>query len=64
MANKEEVDPITRAIWEMIYREANKGATIFVTPTKLMDRGRIFVIGVSIYGSGENWEALDTPKEP
>ncbi len=54
------VDPITRRqFWEMIYREANKGKTIFVT-THYMDEAE-YCDRVSIMVAGKI-EALDTPK--
>lgn len=54
------VDPITRRqFWEMIYAEANKGTTIFVT-THYMDEAE-YCDRVSIMVEG-NIEALDTPK--
>ncbi len=54
------VDPITRRqFWEMIYREANKGVTIFVT-THYMDEAE-YCDRVSIMVEGKI-EALDTPK--
>ena len=54
------VDPITRRqFWNMIYREANKGKTIFVT-THYMDEAE-YCDRVSIMVEG-NIEALDTPK--
>lgn len=54
------VDPITRRqFWEMIYREANKGVTIFVT-THYMDEAE-YCDRVSIMVAGKI-EALDTPK--
>ena len=53
------VDPITRRqFWEMIYREANKGVTIFVT-THYMDEAE-YCDRVSIMVEGKI-EALDTP---
>ncbi len=55
------VDPITRRqFWEMIYREANKGTTIFVT-THYMDEAE-YCDRVSIMVEGKI-EALDTPKK-
>ena len=54
------VDPITRRqFWEMIYREANNGKTIFVT-THYMDEAE-YCDRVSIMVEGKI-EALDTPK--
>ena len=54
------VDPITRRqFWEMIYAEAHKGTTIFVT-THYMDEAE-YCDRVSIMVEG-NIEALDTPK--
>lgn len=54
------VDPITRRqFWEMIYREASKGVTIFVT-THYMDEAE-YCDRVSIMVEGKI-EALDTPK--
>ena len=54
------VDPITRRqFWEMIYREANRGVTIFVT-THYMDEAE-YCDRVSIMVAGKI-EALDTPK--
>lgn len=54
------VDPITRRqFWEMIYREANNGKTIFVT-THYMDEAE-YCDRVSIMVAGKI-EALDTPK--
>ena len=55
------VDPITRRqFWEMIYAEANKGTTIFVT-THYMDEAE-YCDRVSIMVDG-TIEALDTPKK-
>jgi len=55
------VDPITRRqFWEMIYAEANKGTTIFVT-THYMDEAE-YCDRVSIMVEGRI-EALDTPKK-
>ena len=55
------VDPITRRqFWEMIYREASKGVTIFVT-THYMDEAE-YCDRVSIMVEGII-EALDTPKK-
>lgn len=55
------VDPITRRqFWEMIYREASKGVTIFVT-THYMDEAE-YCDRVSIMVEGRI-EALDTPKK-
>ncbi|MCK0189628.1 ABC transporter ATP-binding protein [Arenibacter sp. F20364] len=54
------VDPITRRqFWEMIYMEANRGVTIFVT-THYMDEAE-YCDRVSIMVAGKI-EALDTPK--
>jgi len=54
------VDPITRRqFWEMIYKSANKGTTIFVT-THYMDEAE-YCDRVSIMVNGKV-EALDTPK--
>jgi len=54
------VDPITRRqFWEMIYAEAHKGTTIFVT-THYMDEAE-YCDRVSIMVEG-SIEALDTPK--
>ncbi|WP_026709990.1 ABC transporter ATP-binding protein [Flavobacterium filum] len=54
------VDPITRRqFWEMIYAEAHKGTTIFVT-THYMDEAE-YCDRVSIMVDGVI-EALDTPK--
>lgn len=54
------VDPITRRqFWEMIYAEAHKGTTIFVT-THYMDEAE-YCDRVSIMVEGEI-EALDSPK--
>jgi ABC-2 type transport system ATP-binding protein len=54
------VDPITRRqFWEMIYKSANKGTTIFVT-THYMDEAE-YCDRVSIMVNGKI-EALDTPK--
>ena len=55
------VDPITRRqFWEMIYKSANNGTTIFVT-THYMDEAE-YCDRVSIMVDGKI-EALDTPKE-
>jgi len=55
------VDPITRRqFWEMIYHEASKGVTIFVT-THYMDEAE-YCDRVSIMVEGKI-EALDTPKK-
>ncbi|SFN66134.1 ABC-2 type transport system ATP-binding protein [Bizionia echini] len=55
------VDPITRRqFWEMIYRAAHQGTTIFVT-THYMDEAE-YCDRVSIMVSGKI-EALDTPKK-
>lgn len=54
------VDPITRRqFWEMIYEQANKGTTLFVT-THYMDEAE-YCDRVSIMVEGQI-EALDTPK--
>ena len=54
------VDPITRRqFWEMIYKSANKGTTIFVT-THYMDEAE-YCDRVSIMVKGKI-EALDSPK--
>jgi len=54
------VDPITRRqFWEMIYAEAHKGTTLFVT-THYMDEAE-YCDRVSIMVEGKI-EALDTPK--
>jgi len=54
------VDPITRRqFWEMIYKTANNGTTIFVT-THYMDEAE-YCDRVSIMVDGKI-EALDTPK--
>jgi ABC-2 type transport system ATP-binding protein len=54
------VDPITRRqFWEMIYKTANNGTTIFVT-THYMDEAE-YCDRVSIMVNGKI-EALDTPK--
>ena len=54
------VDPITRRqFWEMIYKAANNGTTIFVT-THYMDEAE-YCDRVSIMVNGKI-EALDTPK--
>jgi len=54
------VDPITRRqFWEMIYAEAHKGTTLFVT-THYMDEAE-YCDRVSIMVEGQI-EALDTPK--
>ena len=54
------VDPITRRqFWEMIYAQAHKGTTIFVT-THYMDEAE-YCDRVSIMVEGKI-EALDTPK--
>jgi ABC-2 type transport system ATP-binding protein len=54
------VDPITRRqFWEMIYKTADKGTTIFVT-THYMDEAE-YCDRVSIMVNGKI-EALDTPK--
>ncbi len=54
------VDPITRRqFWEMIYKTANKGTTIFVT-THYMDEAE-YCDRVSIMVNGKI-EALDSPK--
>lgn len=55
------VDPITRRqFWEMIYKSANNGTTIFVT-THYMDEAE-YCDRVSIMVDGKI-EALDTPKK-
>jgi ABC-2 type transport system ATP-binding protein len=55
------VDPITRRqFWEMIYKAANQGTTVFVT-THYMDEAE-YCDRVSIMVSGKI-EALDTPKK-
>jgi ABC-2 type transport system ATP-binding protein len=55
------VDPITRRqFWEMIYKSANEGTTIFVT-THYMDEAE-YCDRVSIMVNGKI-EALDTPKK-
>jgi ABC-2 type transport system ATP-binding protein len=55
------VDPITRRqFWEMIYKSANKGTTIFVT-THYMDEAE-YCDRVSIMVNGKI-EALDSPKK-
>lgn len=55
------VDPITRRqFWEMIYKAANQGTTIFVT-THYMDEAE-YCDRVSIMVNGKI-EALDTPKK-
>jgi ABC-2 type transport system ATP-binding protein len=55
------VDPITRRqFWEMIYRTANKGTTVFVT-THYMDEAE-YCDRVSIMVDGRI-EALDTPNK-
>lgn len=54
------VDPITRRhFWEMIYKAAHQGTTIFVT-THYMDEAE-YCDRVSIMVNG-NIEAIDTPK--
>jgi len=54
------VDPITRRqFWEMIYKSANQGTTLFVT-THYMDEAE-YCDRVSIMVNGKI-EALDTPK--
>ena len=54
------VDPITRRqFWEMIYKTANKGTTVFVT-THYMDEAE-YCDRVSIMVDGKI-EALNTPK--
>ncbi len=54
------VDPITRRqFWEMIYKTANEGTTVFVT-THYMDESE-YCDRVSIMVDGKI-EALDTPK--
>src|SRR5690554_1589186 len=55
------VDPITRRqFWEMIYKAANQGTTVFVT-THYMDEAE-YCDRVSIMVEGRI-EALDTPKK-
>lgn len=55
------VDPITRRqFWEMIYKAANQGTTVFVT-THYMDEAE-YCDRVSIMVEGKI-EALDTPKK-
>jgi len=55
------VDPITRRqFWEMIYKTADSGTTIFVT-THYMDEAE-YCDRVSIMANGKI-EALDTPKK-
>ena len=55
------VDPITRRqFWEMIYKTANNGTTVFVT-THYMDEAE-YCDRVSIMVDGRI-EALDTPKK-
>ena len=55
------VDPVTRRqFWEMIYTQANKGTTIFVT-THYMDEAE-YCDRVSIMVEGKI-EALDSPKK-
>ncbi|MCK0159555.1 ABC transporter ATP-binding protein [Allomuricauda sp. F6463D] len=55
------VDPITRRqFWEMIYKTANRGTTVFVT-THYMDEAE-YCDRVSIMVNG-TIEALDTPKK-
>ncbi|WP_159023569.1 ABC transporter ATP-binding protein [Formosa sp. L2A11] len=55
------VDPITRRqFWEMIYKAANHGTTVFVT-THYMDEAE-YCDRVSIMVNGKI-EALDTPKK-
>jgi len=55
------VDPITRRqFWEMIYKAANEGTTVFVT-THYMDEAE-YCNRVSIMVNGKI-EALDTPKK-
>ncbi len=55
------VDPITRRqFWEMIYKTADKGTTVFVT-THYMDEAE-YCDRVSIMVDGKI-EALDTPKK-
>ena len=55
------VDPITRRqFWEMIYKAANRGTTIFVT-THYMDEAE-YCDRVSIMVNGKI-EALDSPKK-
>jgi ABC-2 type transport system ATP-binding protein len=55
------VDPITRRqFWEMIYKSANQGTTIFVT-THYMDEAE-YCDRISIMVKGKI-EALDTPEK-
>ena len=55
------VDPITRRqFWEMIYKAASQGTTVFVT-THYMDEAE-YCDRVSIMVDGKI-EALDTPKK-
>jgi ABC-2 type transport system ATP-binding protein len=55
------VDPITRRqFWELIYKAANRGTTVFVT-THYMDEAE-YCDRVSIMVNGKI-EALDTPKK-
>jgi len=55
------VDPITRRqFWEMIYENADKGTTVFVT-THYMDEAE-YCDRVSIMSEGKI-EALDTPSK-
>ncbi len=55
------VDPVTRRqFWEMIYKAANQGTTVFVT-THYMDEAE-YCDRVSIMVNGKI-EALDTPKK-
>ncbi|PNW29026.1 hypothetical protein BKP44_05375 [Formosa algae] len=55
------VDPITRRqFWEMIYKAANQGTTVFVT-THYMDEAE-YCDRVSIMVNGKI-EALDTPEK-
>ncbi|WP_027124996.1 ABC transporter ATP-binding protein [Gelidibacter mesophilus] len=55
------VDPITRRqFWEMIYKAANQGTTVFVT-THYMDEAE-YCDRVSIMVNGKI-EAMDTPKK-
>ena len=55
------VDPITRRqFWDMIYEEANKGTTVFIT-THYMDEAE-YCNRISIMVDGKI-EALGTPKQ-
>ena len=56
------VDPITRRqFWEMIYKTANQGTTVFVT-THYMDEAEYLCDRVAIIDDG-NIIALDTPDQ-